>query len=60
MKLYDDLPDLFYLGFYSPKDDENFNEYSHSILELKDKKARAINSFLQKFRGVLSNEVMKI
>ena len=60
MKLFDDLPDLFYLGFYCPKDDENFNEYSHSILELKDKEERAINSFLQKFRDVLSNEDIAI
>jgi len=60
MKLFDDLPDLFYLGFYCPKDDENFNEYSYSILELKNKKERAINSFLQKFRNVLSNEDIAI
>lgn len=56
MKLFDDLPDLFYLGFYCPKDDENFNEYSHTILELKDKKDRAINFFLQEFKNILTNQ----
>ena len=60
MKIFDDLPDLFYLGFYCPKDNENFNEYSHTILELKDKKEGAINFFLKEFRDYLSNEDIAI
>lgn len=56
MKLFDDLPDLFYFGFYCPKHNENFNEYSQTILELKDEKENAINFFLKEFRKFLGSE----
>jgi hypothetical protein len=56
MKLFNDLPDLFYLGFYCPKNNGYFNEYSHTILELKNKKHDAINFFFQEFRSFLSDE----
>jgi hypothetical protein len=47
MKLFNDLLDLFYLGFYHPKNNGYFNEYSHTILELKNKKHNAINFFFK-------------
>jgi len=60
MNFFGGLPDLFYLGFYCPKNNGYFNEYSHinshTILELKNKKHDAINFFFQKFRSFLSDE----
>ena len=62
MKMFNDLPDLFYLGFYHPhpQDNEYFNEYSSIILELKNRKDRATNFFLQEFKHFLINEDIAI
>ncbi|WP_353932964.1 phosphoribosyltransferase family protein [Okeanomitos corallinicola TIOX110] len=69
MTIFNKLPDLFYLGFYHPQynyyedcyeDNEHFNEYSHTILELKNRKHYAINFFLQKFKLFLNNEKIAI
>lgn len=63
MKIFNDLPDVFYLGFYHPRSiyhencyNEYFNEYSHTILELKDGKYDAINFFLKELKYFLSDE----
>ncbi|MBD2485094.1 ComF family protein [Planktothrix sp. FACHB-1365] len=69
MKTFNDLPDVFYLGFYHPRyiyyencyeDNEYFNEYSHTILELKDGKYDAINFFLKELKYFLSDEDIAI
>jgi hypoxanthine phosphoribosyltransferase len=62
MKMFNNLPDLFYLGFYHPhpQDNKYFNEYSSTILELKNRKDRAINFFLQEFKHFLINEDIAI
>jgi hypothetical protein len=57
--MFDDLPDLFYLGFYRPYDDGNneyFNEYSNTIVELKKRKYHATNFFLKEFNRFLIDE----
>jgi hypoxanthine phosphoribosyltransferase len=69
MTIFNDLPDLFYLGFYHPQyiyyedcyeDNEYFNEYSNTILQLKKKEDHAINFFLQEFKRFLNNEELAI
>ncbi len=69
MKIFNDLPDVFYLGFYHPRyiyyenyyeDNKYFNEYSHTILELKDRKYDAINFFIKELKYFLSDEDIAI
>ncbi|GAX38096.1 phosphoribosyltransferase [Nodularia sp. NIES-3585] len=60
MRFFDSLPNLFYLGFYCPKDSGYFNEYSNTILELKDQKEDSINFFLKEIRNFLSDEDISI
>ncbi|MEA5514759.1 phosphoribosyltransferase family protein [Nodularia sp. UHCC 0506] len=60
MRFFDSLPDLFYLGFYCPTDSGYFNEYSNTILELKDQKEDSIIFFLKEIRKFLSDEDISI
>ncbi len=69
MKLFNNLSDLFYLSFYHPQynyyedcyeDNEEFDEYSNTILELKNKEEYVINFFLKEFRSFLSDEDIAI
>ncbi|MTJ13830.1 phosphoribosyltransferase [Anabaena sp. UHCC 0187] len=60
MKLFDNLPNLFYLGFYCPQSSDYFNKYSNTILELKNKKEDSINFFLKEIRNFLSDEDISI
>ncbi|WP_414550555.1 phosphoribosyltransferase [Anabaena sp. CCY 0017] len=60
MRFFDSLPDLFYLGFYRPKDSGYFNEYSNTILELKRQKEDSINFFIKEIRKFLSDEDISI
>ena len=60
MKLFDNLPNLFYLGFYCPQDSGYFNKYSDTILELKKQKKDSINFFLKEIRNFLSDEDISI
>ena len=58
MTNFDSLSDIFYLGFYHPKfnydgdyyeDNEYFNEYSQTILNLKNSDYDAIIFFTKEF-----------
>ncbi|NES81883.1 MAG: hypothetical protein F6K10_11025 [Moorea sp. SIO2B7] len=57
MKSFDDLPDLFYLGFYHPKYNDYFNEYGNRILDLKNQDYHAINFFLQEFKKKIADHL---
>ncbi len=65
MVLFDNLPDMFYLGFYHPQyiyheeyfdENCNFNEYSQTILELKNQDSDAIEYFLEQIGNLIDND----
>ncbi|MGK7878530.1 MAG: ComF family protein [Crocosphaera sp.] len=69
MENFDSLPKIFNLGFYCPLynyegDDryfnEDFNKYSHKILDLKNSNYEAIKFFTKELERIIDNEPVVI
>ena len=69
MTNFDSLPNIFPLGFYHPKfnyyenyyeDNEDFNEYSQKILDLKNSNYEAIKFFCKELDRIIDDEQVVI
>jgi hypoxanthine phosphoribosyltransferase len=61
MDIFNDFPEIFYLGFYHPLySDFEENEYSETILNLKKRDSEAIDFFLNQLCQLMSDEDISV